>query len=164
MQLIVADAGPIIHLAESDALWLLNTLGEILVPRRVASEVSSVLGDSVWQSGVEIVDIDNSMRRNAELLVSTAGLHRGEAEAIAIAMSAKDSLLLSDDAAARLYASYIHIEVRGSLGIVLAALAYGRISITEAEQMLDRLRNSSLWLSQKVFQEAIAALNEIQGP
>ncbi len=161
MQLVVADAGPIIHLAEAEALSIIDTLGAILVPRCVANEVSSVLGYSTWQSNIKIIDIDQATRRNADLLISTAGLHRGEAEAIALAMNTSNALLLSDDAAARLYASYIHIEVRGSLGIVLAAVAYGRISKTEADIILDLLKNSSLWLSKEVFQEAKAALREI---
>ncbi len=161
MQLVVADAGPIIHLAEAEALSLMGTLGAILVPRCVANEVSSVLGHSNWQKNAKIIDIDQASRRNADLLASTAGLHRGEAEAITLAMNASDAILLSDDAAARLYASYIHMEVRGSLGIVLAAVAYGRISKTEADIILDRLKNSSLWLSKHVLQEAKAALKEI---
>ena len=95
------------------------------------------------------------------MLSSTAGLHRGEAEAIALASTINESLLLSDDAAARLYASYINLEVRGSLGIVLAAVAYGRIGKPKGREILTRLEKTSLWLSKVVFAEALSALDEL---
>ncbi len=157
----VADAGPVIHLHEANALGLLDVLGNVLVPQAVAKEVSCVIGNDLWQAGVTVVDLDEPARLNSQMLLSTAGLHRGEAEAIALAGHIKESLLLSDDAAARLYASYINIEVRGSLGIVLAAVAYGRIGKAEGRETLHRLETSSLWLSKTVFAEAQAALEEL---
>jgi predicted nucleic acid-binding protein len=160
MRSVVADAGPIIHLNEANALELLNILGHVFVPQAVADEVTCVIGNS-WQTGVTLVNLDERTKRRSQMLLSTAGLHRGEAEAIALAGNTKESLLLSDDAAARLYASYINIEVRGSLGLVLAAVAYGRIEKPEGREIIERLAKSSLWLSKTVFSEAQAALEEI---
>ena len=161
MRAIVADAGPVIHLHEAKALGLLNLLGKVFVPQAVANEVSCVIGNDPWREAVTVVDLDDRARLSSELLLSTAGLHRGEAEAIALAGTMKEPLLLSDDAAARLYASYVGVEVRGSLGLVLAAVAYGRIDKPEGRKILERLEKSSLWLSKTVFTEAQAALEEL---
>lgn len=161
MRTVVADAGPIIHLHEANALGLLDVLGTVLVPQAVAKEVSCVIGNDLWQAGVTVVDLDERARLSSQMLLSTAGLHRGESEAIALAGTIKEPLMLSDDAAARLYASYINIEVRGSLGIVLAAVAYGRIRNPDGREILDRLERTSLWLSKTVFAEAQAALEEL---
>ncbi|MEW5762826.1 MAG: DUF3368 domain-containing protein, partial [Bacillota bacterium] len=69
--------------------------------------------------------------------------------------------LVTDDAAARLFAQTLGIEVHGSLGIVLWAAATGRLNRPEAEALLDRLARSSLWLSPRVLAEAKAALENI---
>lgn len=158
---VVADAGPVIHLHEANALELLDVLGSVCVPQAVADEVACVIGNDDWQTGVTVVNLDEQARLRSQMLLSSAGLHRGEAEAITLAGNFKNSLLLSDDAAARLYASYINIEVRGSLGLVLAAVAYGRIEKPAGKVILERLENSSLWISKTVFKEAQAALEEL---
>ena len=131
------------------------------MPQAVAKEVSCVIGNDLWQAGVTVVELDERARLSSQLLLSAAGLHKGEAEAIALAGTIKEPLLLSDDAAARLYASYVSIEVRGSIGLVLAAVAYGRIGKPEGREILDRLERTSLWLSKTVFAEAQAALEEL---
>jgi predicted nucleic acid-binding protein len=157
MRSVVADAGPLIHLHEANALELLDVLGHVYVPQAVADEVTCVIG-SRWQEGVTLVNLDERTSLRSQMLLRTAGLHRGEAEAIALAGNTKGSLLLSDDAAARLYASYINIEVRGSLGLVLAAVVFGSIDKQKGRQVLERLRKSSLWISNAIFCEALSAL------
>jgi len=157
MRSVVADAGPIIHLHEAHTLELLDVLGPVFVSQAVADEVSCIIGNQ-WQTGVTVVNLDERSRQRSQMLITTAGLHIGEAEAIALAGKTQNPLLLSDDAAARLYASYINIEVRGSLGLVLAALVYGRIDKEKGRQVLESLQKSSLWISKTVFSEALSAL------
>lgn len=54
------------------------------------------------------------------------------------------------------------LEVHGSLGIVLFAAAKGLTTIQESRRILIALKNSSLWLSPKVFYSAEKALDEIE--
>ena len=65
---------------------------------------------------------------------------------------------MTDDSAARLFATLLGLEVHGSLGIVLWNTAHSHLSRTEAEQALYNLEKSSLWLSAKIFDEAREAL------
>ena len=90
-------------------------------------------------------------------------LHAGEAEAIALARQIAADWLLTDDAAARLFASELDLEVHGSLGVILWAAALGYLDRPAAEQALTRLASSSLWLSTRIQGEAWAALEEIYG-
>ena len=88
-------------------------------------------------------------------------LGAGEAQAIALAQEIEADWLLTDDAAARLFAEVLGLEVHGSLGIVLWAAAAGHLERSAAEAALDRLARSSLWVSAAVLTEARSALGEL---
>lgn len=82
MQTIIADAGPIIHLAEANCLEVLTVLGSVVVPQAVADEVSCVLSSNDWRSFVSVVILDERQKRYAQIIASSAGLHLGESEAL----------------------------------------------------------------------------------
>jgi predicted nucleic acid-binding protein len=88
-------------------------------------------------------------------------LDLGEAEAVALASQLQADWLLTDDAAARLVAQAQGLEVHGSLGVVLWAVAVGYFDRAESEATLDRLARSSLWVSSRVLAEARAALEQL---
>jgi predicted nucleic acid-binding protein len=88
-------------------------------------------------------------------------LDAGEAEAIALARQVQADWFLTDDAAARLFAQALGLEVHGALGIILWATAVGHLNRTAAEAALHRLAQSSLWVSAKVLTEARLALDQL---
>jgi len=163
MKTVVTDAGPVIHLAEADVLPVLTVLGDVIAPKAVGDEVSCILNNRAWKETVQIVVPDSVQMQQAQMLCSVAGLHLGEAQAIVLAQSLGGTVLLTDDAAARLYATRVGMEVRGSLGLVLASVAKGKLTYDQGHNALHRLRQSSLWLSGKVFEEALGVLREIAG-
>jgi predicted nucleic acid-binding protein len=55
----------------------------------------------------------------------------------------------------------IRLEVHGSLGVILWGAATGRLAEAEADDALNRLRQSSLWISTAVFEEARRALRKL---
>lgn len=69
--------------------------------------------------------------------------------------------LITDDAAARLLAGSLGLTVRGSLGLVLEAARLGVLNLCEAKTKLAALRDSSLWVSERVYAEAQRLLDEI---
>jgi predicted nucleic acid-binding protein len=91
-------------------------------------------------------------------------LDAGEAEAIELARQLRAHWFLTDDASARLVAQSLGLEVHGSLGVVLWSAAAGRLPRAAAEDALDMLAHSSLWISPSVLAEAKAALNQLLGP
>lgn len=88
-------------------------------------------------------------------------LDPGEAEALALATQEEATWFLTDDAAARWIAENLGQEAHGSLGLVLWSAANGRLSFREAEEALERLAGTSLWVSARVLREARAALRQI---
>jgi len=88
-------------------------------------------------------------------------LDAGEAEAVALVRQIGADWLLTDDNAARLFAGALGIEAHGSLGIVLWAAAAGHANQDEATAILDRLAQSSLWVSAQILTEAREALTQI---
>ncbi len=53
------------------------------------------------------------------------------------------------------------LEAHGSLGIVIWAAASGYLDHAEAEGVLHQLAQSSLWVSTRVFAEALTALDRL---
>jgi len=160
---IVSNTGPLLHLGEAQALNLLGQAGEIHVPQAVDVEMRFQAEKWPEQRPAWLI-VDTLVpphSTEAELWLEAGLLHAGEAEAIALARQIRADWLVTDDAAARLFAQTLGIEVHGSLGIVLWAAATGRLNRPEAEAVLDRLSRSSLWLSPRVLAEAKAALEKI---
>lgn len=75
--------------------------------------------------------------------------------------SIKANWLLTDDAAARLFATTLGMEVHGSLGVVLWNVAQGRLDREQGLSALTALAQSSLWLSTRTLSDARAAVIEI---
>ena len=159
MRIIVCDAGPIIHLYEAGILSVLKHMGEIFLPQSVSREVlfATDMVDN-WPEWLQVVQLSSSELKEAEMWAKTGDLHVGEADAFVLARMQKADWLLTDDSAARLFASLLGLEVHGSLGVVLWNAAKGNLSRREAEQALSDLERSSLWLSTKIFEEAQKAL------
>lgn len=161
MRCVVADTGPLLHLTEARSLHLLRLAGDVHLPPQVNAEMAYHLPD--WQAP-EWVIVDTLTASHAAEAAAwrQAGfLDAGEAEAIALARQLAAGWLLTDDAAARLFAEEMGMEVHGSLGIILWAAAVGHLERRAAGQALTRLASSSLWISRRVLAEAQAALDEI---
>ena len=159
MKRLVADTGPVLHLHEAGALHLLPLIGEISLPPLVAAELRSRIPALPKWAKVQVL---SSTAQARALEWRRAGLlHGGEAEALALTREFKADWFLTDDAAARLMAESLNIEVHGSIGVVLWAAANGLVKKPGAESFLIGLEKSSLWMSLKVRVEARAALEKL---
>jgi predicted nucleic acid-binding protein len=104
----------------------------------------------------------NSTSLEASTTWQQAGLlDFGEAEAIALAQQINAEWFLTDDAASRLFAQSVGLEVHGSLGVVLWSAAIGHLGRSDAESTLNQLAASTLWISSRVMDEAHAALDDL---
>jgi predicted nucleic acid-binding protein len=159
MKRVVADTGPVLHLHEAGALHLLQLIGEIFLTPLVAAELRSRISELPKWAKIQAL---SSTAQERALEWRRAGLlHGGEAEALALALEFKSDWFLTDDAAARLMAESLNVEVHGSIGVVLWAAASRLVKKTEAELFLVGLEKSSLWMSLKVRIEARAALEKL---
>jgi predicted nucleic acid-binding protein len=162
VKIIVCDAGPVIHLHEAGILSLLRKIGEVFVPQRVQSEVSSTIHfEKDWPEWLQVISLSRNELKEAEMWTKIGDLHEGEAEAFVLARTLKVDWLLTDDSSARYFASNMGLEVHGSLGIVLWNVAHKYLSTKEGISALRSLRKTSLWLSKKIFLEAEKAIAEM---
>ena len=163
LRLVVSDTGPLLHLGEADALTLLSWVGEVSIPTAVDREMNRQ--NQFWQNQkptwIRGRALTDSHKADAEAWEQAGLLGSGEAEAIALARQVRADWLLTDDAAARLFAQSLGLEVHGSLGIVLWSAAVGRLNRADTEATLERLAQSSLWISSRVLTEAKAALSRL---
>jgi hypothetical protein len=161
MMRAVTDTGPLLHLTEAASLDLLRLVGDLHVPPQVMAEMVYHQRDWSLPEWITLDILTPTFAADAEAWQQAGLLDAGEAEAIALARQIDAEWLLSDDAAARLFAEELGIEVHGSLGVVLWAAAVGHLARPAAEQALALLASSSLWISRRVMNEARAALDEI---
>lgn len=160
--IVVADAGPIIHLSLIGRIDLLPALyGRILVPELVYQEVvgqgtdlpgSAELDRAAWADRVD-ADTDSDL-----FGVLRAHLDPGESAAICVAVERGADLILSDDRPARLAATRLGIEVKGTLGILVEAKRRGRVE--KIAPALAALKRGGTWLSDGLVERILADVGE----
>ena len=135
------------------------------IPKAVNLELDRL--DAAWETErpawVWVSELNEEYRQEAFLWQQAGLLDAGESEAIALVRQSRADWLLTDDAAARLVAQSLGLEVHGSLGVVLWAAAAEYLTRGEADAVLERLIHSSLWMSMRVVGEARAALRQTYG-
>jgi len=148
-------------LSEIQGLDVLFLAGEIFIPAAVEKELRALLPG--WRSIKKIhqASLDITYAVLARRLVQANLLDSGEAESIALARQLKADWFLTDDAAARVLAASIGLEVHGSLGVLLWAAAQKHIAKEAAASLLERLAQSSLWISARILKEAQDAIQSL---
>ena len=161
VRIVVCDTGPVLHLSEARALGLLEKTKETLIPPIVDYEIARhVQGWTARRPGwLRVEAPPHPVAGRLEQWAAQIDLGAGEMEALVLAKSRAADWLLTDDAAARVVATLLGIEVHGSLGIVLWAAAQAHVSRHEAATILDGLAASSLWISPAILAEARRALD-----
>jgi predicted nucleic acid-binding protein len=138
----VVNATPLISLALLGRLSLLNEMfDEVIVPRAVYAEVvqggagkpgADALAEADW---LNVVSADVSLTIEPLLL----GLDAGELEVLLLARQIEPDWVIIDERLARRVAFAMGLPVKGTLGILLAAVLAGLLSRQEALDDLQRL-------------------------
>jgi predicted nucleic acid-binding protein len=136
--IIIADAGPLLHLFWVEALeWALPPQ-EIVVLETVWREVERYEPDVLQNERLRLVPDTGAV---PEFLAARM-LDSGEEAALAYALSQPDPsslLILSDDQQARRACQQFALPVTGTLGLISAAFQAGRVSKETAEAALNEL-------------------------
>lgn len=162
---VASNSGPLIHLAQVKALFILNELySEVVITEEVHFEVVARGKEEGFADAVLIEDAIKSgrikiVKRGGVADYARFGLHAAEAKVISLAVKEKFDLILLDDDAARELAMTLGLKVRGSIGVVVEAYRKKRISKKEALEFLNALA-SSMYLSGEAYREAREALEE----
>lgn len=152
-RIVVCDTGPLLHLGEANIINLLHLAGEIIIPSVVAEEFKRNASDIKLPDWVTIKELEEPYQRKT--LEWRKQIDEGEAAAIALAMQMQAKWLLTDDAIARQFGESLGLEIHGSIGLLLWAVAVGHVeSENEALNSLNALAGSSLWISDRVINQA----------
>lgn len=164
----VADAGPLIHLAEIEGFSLLSIF-EIL---HISGAVWSETVETGRVHGAEVLALSNTRRHTlADADVTRFvgehnlhSLHVGERECLLLCQQISVPLLLTDDLAVRKAAKSLGLTPVGSLGVVVKAYRLGHVSLADAERLIAGLYDvSTLFVTRAIVELAIDQLHERSG-
>jgi predicted nucleic acid-binding protein len=132
---VIADAGPLIHLDELSSLDLLADFGSIIVPNAVWCEVEHHRPQALQNTDVNLIRKNvTHFSSGVNALMPLYTLHLGEQEALHLCLEYNHSMLLTDDTAARLASKNMGVTVHGTLGVLVRAIR--RKSRTKAEVLV----------------------------
>lgn len=161
----ISDSSTLIHLAGIGRLELLKAFyAKIFITPAVWQEVveegggrpgAEELTDARAASWIEIVAPSNeSLVRLLE-----RELHKGEAEAIALAIERHAEVIFLDELEARRAAEVYGLRKTGVIGLLIRAKLERKVDSLREE--LDRLRNEAgFWLGDEVYQQALHEVGE----
>lgn len=154
---IIADTGPLIGLAKIGKLYLLEKyVDEVLIPPIVYKELLGKIGpesEEIEKALNNFIKISNQPQVAKELHDILSNLDEGEKQAIALAKScAEDILLLIDERAGREVANRLQIPITGLLGMLIKFKEKREIQSISA--ILEKLRQHGYWLSDEVIELA----------
>lgn len=128
MALVVADAGPMIALAQIRQLHILQQLfGEIVLPKAVWNESqkkattdAELIAKAVADGWVKVAEVTQTRQ-------FPLSLHDGETEALQLACDEDDVLLILDDQLARREAVRLNLNFMGTVRVLALAEQKGFI-------------------------------------
>jgi predicted nucleic acid-binding protein len=147
--IVVADTSPLNYLLLIEEIDLLPTLfGTILIPQAVFQELQHP------RTSQQVKDWMTHPPAWLELRSVTSvpsaaimALDPGEREAIQLALELEISTVLIDEATGRKYAEELHLEVRGTLGVLERG---ARLGLTQFRPALARLEQTNFRISPAV--------------
>lgn len=134
--IVVADAGPLIHLDELRILHLLADFQQVLVPEAVWREVERHRPSALNNPSIPLACQAAVSTPLVDDLARLFTLHTGEREALSLCIRYSGGWLLTDDTAARLAAQSLKITARGTLGLIIRGIRRGQFTPAEALTIL----------------------------
>ena len=142
---IVCDAGPIIHLDELNCLDLVFDFNKVFIPEAVLQEIKrhrpQVLKNDLFN--YENIKVGSIHNMELKTLVTSLSLHEGEQEALNLMLSKPESMLITDDSAARLAATTLKLKVHGTIGIIIRAIRRNQRSTSEVIEIVHSIPSKS---------------------
>jgi predicted nucleic acid-binding protein len=148
-------------LSEAGALEFVRQAGDILIPPVVEHEFVRNVAGFLLPDWIKVFHLGKTIAAQAKKWINDY-IDAGEAQAIGLAIQEEADWFLTDDGRARRFAESLGLEVHGSVGLLLWAVATGYVkNRAEAHGLLDALARTSLWVSEKVLNEAQRAVDAL---
>ena len=161
---VVSNTTPIISLLKAGQLELLKTMfGEVIVPTAVYEELVSnprfTDEAKLVSSSVFIRKASLHNEQAAHLLMRSAGLDKGESEAISLARETGAHMLLMDEAKGRQVAKRMGVPVMGTLGLLLASCKRGLLGREDVLECIEAMKNAGIRISDTLRRYIIGRLD-----
>jgi predicted nucleic acid-binding protein len=158
----VLDAGPLIHLAELEALDTLVDFSALFVPMAVKEEVECHQPTALKHPDLSLQHVFAPLPPPSLLAMGRAlALDKGEMEALSLMDLHPKAILLTDDSAARLAAEHRGIKAHGTIGILIRSVRKGQRTERDVIGLLIGLRSrSTLYIRPSLLAEIIQALEK----
>lgn len=162
---VILDAGPLIHLDELDCLFLLADFPNLIVPPSVQREVERHRPSALRNPAVRFTELPAPSGHALPLALGEAfNLDQGEQEALSFCFTNPKSVLLTDDAAARLAAKTAGIRAHGTIGLVIRAARRKRLQPAEVVRLLETIPSkTTLFIKQRLLDEIIEKVKSEYG-
>ncbi|MBD3353151.1 MAG: DUF3368 domain-containing protein [Candidatus Lokiarchaeota archaeon] len=156
---VVTNATPLIYLAKIGKLLLLKKIyGRVIIPEEVRKEVV----DKGKQLGEPDALIIEQAIKDGWLIVEKTkksklpvDIQAGEAAVLAIAKEKKIKEVIIDEISARTAAKIFGLTPKGTISILLKALAIKEITLEEFIDFLEKLLQHGFRLKEEIYLEAI---------
>ena len=126
---VIADTSPIQYLYQINQLNLLPTLyGQVRMPQAVADELTQGRSQGISLPDLTSLSWITLCLPSSILIPDLPNLGAGEREALSLATTIPDSLVILDDALARGYAQQLNISITGTLGVLLKGKQSGYVN------------------------------------
>lgn len=140
----VLDAGPLIHLAELEALDTLVDFSMLFVPMAVKEEVECHEPRALKHPDLSLQYVFAPPPLPSLLAMGRAlALDKGEMEALSLMDLHPKAIFLTDDSAARLAAEHLGIKAHGTIGILIRSVGKGHRTERDVIALLRGLRSRS---------------------
>jgi predicted nucleic acid-binding protein len=151
---IIVNATPLIALAIVEQLDLLHQLfDEVIIPSAVYHEVVTQGGD---RPGPQLVKADwlqvMTPVTTSPIEPLLLGLDAGEMEVLLLALQLQPDWVLIDERLARNVAQALGLPVKGTLGVLIAAVQTGRLSKADARTVPERLLKAGIRIGPRLLQ------------
>jgi predicted nucleic acid-binding protein len=159
-RIVVSNTSPLLYLYQVGHIDLLRELyGRIRIPSAVRMELQTGA-----EQGVAVPDasalgwIDEQVLSDRILLPAVVDLGPGEAEAIALALSSPDSLLILDDRLGRRIARLSGVTYTGTLGVLLKAKQVGLLP--SVAPVIEQLQETTMHLTPELIEMVLKDAGE----
>ncbi|TLD39971.1 MAG: hypothetical protein JETT_3766 [Candidatus Jettenia ecosi] len=164
IQNVILDAGPIIHLEEIDSLYLLTDFERLIIPDAVWREVEYHSPSVFKYRDINFEKANVVFDEDILSVCKLFCLDTGELEAITLCSQYPDSILLTDDASARLVAKTLGIRAHGTIGILLRAIRRKQFTPHETMRKLKEIPlKSTLFIRRSLLHEIIEEVKREYG-
>lgn len=160
--MVISNATSLIAFARIGQSPLLRkVVGRLVIPGAVANEISSytrnrkgVIDLQQEQDWIKVQSVQSDAQ--VQLLLPT--LDRGEAEVIALALEQQARLVLLDELTGRKVAESLHLNIAGSVGILIRAKQMREIPAVKP--LLDEMKGQGIYFSQRFIDAVLREIKE----